>query len=327
MNELNSLRAFVKVVEVGSFAGAARQMGTSKSVVTKRVNQLEEHLQLELLQRSTRRLSITDTGSALYERCVQILAELDEAKSEVSAVEWGLSGTFRVSCISSFTAAYLARDLCEFQMEHPNLQIELQQQDRICDPVQEGLDVCLQPTAPPSKIVEAMDLLPLRRMVVATPAYLSRHGEPSLPEELAAHRFAHNSHVQPTYAIDFHDGKNTVQAPFTPIMLTNTVWQLRAAVLWGDCMAMMPIFFIEKELATGELVPVLPSLRIKSAKLSAYFRKAPFVPMKIRIFLNFLRQRYGDFPPWEQRLIEAKPELSSLLGPRKAKGDAVGERR
>ena len=90
---------------------------------------------------------------------------------------------------------------------------------------------------------------------------------------------------------------------------------------------MMPAFFIEKELAAGELVPVLPRLRIKSVNLSAYFRKAPFVPMKIRIFLNFLGQRYGDFPPWEQRLIEAKPELSGLLGPRKAEGGIVGERR
>ena len=316
MNELNSLRAFVKVVEVGSFAEAARQMGTVKSVVTKRVNQLEEHLQLELLQRSTRRLSITDTGTALYERCARILAELDEAKSEVSSIEWGLSGTFRVSCISSFTAAYLARDLCEFQVEHPNLQVELQQHDRICDPVQEGFDVCLQPTAPASEIVEAVDLLPLRRMVVATPSYISRHGKPARPADLADHRFAHNSHVQPTYAIDFIDGRNTVRAPFTPVMLTNTVWQLRAAVLWGDCVAMMPAFFIEKELAAGELVPILPNLRIQSATLSAYFRKTPFVPMKIRIFMNFLCRRYGDFPPWERRLLEAKPELRDLLGPR-----------
>ncbi len=315
MNELNSFRAFVKVVEVGSFAEAARQMGISKSVVTKRVNQLEEHLQLELLQRSTRRLSITDTGSALYERCVRILEELDEAKLEVSSLEWGLSGTFRVSCISSFTAAYLARDLCEFQVEHPNLRIELQQHDRICDPVREGFDVCLQPTAPPSGIIEEIDLLPLRRMVVATPSYILRHGEPRIPEDLAEHRFAHNSHVQPIYAVEFHDRQNTIRAPFKPVMLTNTVWQLRAAVLWGDCMAMMPVFFIEKELAAGELVPVLPRLRIKSAMLSAHFRKSPFVPMKIRIFLNFLRKRYGDFPPWERRLIEGKPELSDLLGP------------
>ena len=314
MNELKSLRAFIKVVEVGSFAEASRQMGTSKSVITKRVNQLEEHLQLELLQRSTRRLSITDTGSALYERCVRVLADLDEAKAEVSSVEWGLSGTFRVSCISSFTAQRLARDLCEFQLEHPSLQIDMQQHDRICDPVQEGFDVCLQPNAPQRDIIEAKEILPIRRMVVATPEYLARHGEPTSHEQLIDHRFAHNSHVQPDYSIHFHDGKRKIQAPFKPVMLGNTVWQLRAAVLWGDCIAMMPTFFIEKELAAGELVPVLPHLRIENLILSAHFRKTPFVPMKIRIFLNFLKRRYGDFPPWEQRLLKAKPELATLLG-------------
>jgi len=316
MNELLSLRAFVKVVEVGSFAEAARQLGMSKSVITTRVNQLEEHLQIELLQRSTRRLNVTDTGIALFERCGRLLAELDEAKSEVASVEWGLSGTFRVSCISSFSASYLARDLCEFQLEHPNLRIESQQHDRICDPVQEGFDVCLQPTAPRSEIVESVDLLPLRRIIVATPSYIKRHGEPVNPGAIQEHRFAHNSHVQPAYKIYFADGETETSAPFNPTILTNTVWQIRAAVLWGDCIAMMPVFFIENELMSGELVPILPKLRIQSVTLSAFYRKSPYVPMKIRIFLNFLRNRYGPFPPWERRLVEAMPELRGLLGPR-----------
>ncbi len=315
MNELLSLRAFVKVVAVSSFAEAARQMGASKSVITTRVNQLEEHLQIELLHRSTRRLNVTDTGIALYERCARLLAELDEAKSEVASVEWGLSGTFRISCISSFSASYLARDLCEFQLEHPNLRIESQQHDRVCDPVQEGFDVCLQPTAPRSEIVESVDILPLRRMIVATPSYIERHGKPVSPGALQDHRIAHNSHVQPNHAIEFLDGESTIRAPFSPILLTNTVWQLHAAVLWGDCIAMMPAFFIEKELMSGELVPILPNLRVKSATLSAFYRKTPYVPMKIRIFLNLLRNRYGSFPPWERRLVEAMPELSGLLGP------------
>lgn len=316
MNELNSLRAFVKVVEVGSFAEAARQTGTSKSAITTRINQLEELLQIELLQRSTRRLDVTDTGMALYERCVHVLAELDEAKSEASSVEWGLSGSFRVSCNSSFMSMYLARDLVEFQAEHPNLRIESQQHDRICDPVQEGFDVCLQPTAPRSEVVESVELLPFRRMIVATPAYIERHGEPANPGALEHHRIAHNSHVQPSYSIEFYNGDDTIRANFKPIILTNTIWQIRAAVLWGDCISMMPAFFIEKELLSGELVPILPKLRIKSAALSAYYRKTPYIPMKIRIFLNFLRKRYGAFPPWERRLVEAMPGLSGLLGPR-----------
>ncbi|MGB5246201.1 MAG: LysR family transcriptional regulator, partial [Woeseia sp.] len=132
MNELQCIRAFTRVVEAGSFAEAARQLGTAKSVITKRVNQLEEHMQLELLHRSTRKLNLTDTGADFYQRCVRIIAELDEAKSAVKSIEWALSGQLRVSCISSFTASYLADDLCVFQREHPELQIELQQHDRVC---------------------------------------------------------------------------------------------------------------------------------------------------------------------------------------------------
>ena len=316
MNELQSMRAFVKVIEAGSFAEAARQTGTSKSVITKRVNQLEEHLELELLQRSTRRLSITDTGTDFYERCVRILAELDEAKSAVSSMEWGLSGTFRVSCISSFTATCLARDLCEFQGQHPNLQIEMQQHDRYCDPVQEGFDVSIQPATAPSRIIQKDDILPVRRLVVATPKYIDTYGLPDKPDDLIRHRFAHNSHVEPHYAINYVKGNKLFSAPFKPVVLTNTIWMLHAAVMHDDCMALMPMFFIEEELASGALVPVLPQLRIQTLVISAYYRKSPFVPMKIRIFLNFLRQKYGDFPPWEQRLLKIRPELSTLLGPR-----------
>ena len=318
MNELESMRAFVKVVEAGSFAEAARQTGTSKSVMTKRVNQLEALLQLELLQRSTRRLDITDTGTNFYERCVRLLAELDNAKSAVSSIEWGLSGTFRVSCISSFTAAYLADDLCEFQASHPNLQIELHQHDRICDPVQEGFDVCLQPTITPNATIEEHDVLTLKRLVVATPDYVEKHGMPEKPADLRAHRFAYNTHIQPDCSIMFEGKHKATKIQVKPVMLTNTVWLLRSAVLQGDCLARMPVFFIEKELTSGKLVPILPQYRIEGTKLTAYYRKSQFVPLKIRIFLNFLRQKYGQYPPWEQRLVKECPELAENLAPQES---------
>jgi DNA-binding transcriptional LysR family regulator len=108
-------------------------------------------------------------------------------------VEWGLTGTFRVSCISSLASLYLAKDLCEFQVEHPELKVELQQHDRFCDPVQEGFDVCLQVNRnKPNSVLEKVDLLPLRRLIVATPGYLKKHGTPLKPEDLAQHRYAHN---------------------------------------------------------------------------------------------------------------------------------------
>ncbi|MDG1905431.1 MAG: LysR substrate-binding domain-containing protein [Arenicella sp.] len=315
MNELECIRTFVKVVEAGSFAEAARQTSTVKSVVTKRVNQLEEHLELQLLQRSTRRLTVTDGGTDFYERAVHLLAELDHAKAAVSSTEWGLTGNFRVSCISSFTAAYLADDLCEFQVEHPNLKVELRQHDRFCDPVQEGFDVCLQPAVNAVGTLEKVDVLPLRRLIVATPNYIKKHGLPQRPKELKSHNFAHNHLIEPDCNIRLLDGGRATTVAIDPNILTNTVWMLRAAVMRGTHMAMMPAFFIEKELVSGKLVPILPQSRVQCAQLSAFYGRSPYVPMKVRIFINFLRRKHGDFPSWERRILEKRPELSKALGP------------
>jgi len=314
MDELNCIRAFIKVIETGSFAEAARQTGLARSVMTKRVNQLEEHLQLELMQRTTRSLSLTDTGVVFYERCLPVMAELEEAKASVSAMEWGLTGTFRVSCISSFIASYLADDLCEFQSQHPNLEVDLREYDRFLDPIHEGFDVSLQPTTTVGSSLGEKDLFPMRRLIVATSSYIEKYGNPQSPSELINHRFVHNSHVRPENSIPFVDGNSTAPAVIKPVMVTNTISFLQAAVLSGECMALMPVFFIEKQLISGKLIPILPTIEIQHTVLSAYYRKSPFIPMKIKIFLNFLLDKYGVFPPWEKRLVKARPELSLVLG-------------
>lgn len=313
LNELECIRAFVRVVEVGSFAEAARQTGIVKSVISKRISQLEAHLELQLIQRTTRRLSITDGGAEFYERAIDVLAGLDEAKEAVSSVEWGLSGNFKVSCISSFAAAYLAEDLCEFQRAHPDLTIELQQHDRFCDPVQEGFDICLQPHSLGRDSLEKVDILSLKRLVVATPGYIERFGTPTEPENIKSHRFAHNNHISPNSVIQFYNETRIADVAIKPDVLTNTVWMMRAAVLQGQHMAMMPAFFIEKELLSGQLVPILPEYMIKGAILSAFFKSSSFVPMKVRIFINFLKQKHGGIPVWEKRIIERMPELNRVF--------------
>ena len=314
MNELECIRAFVKVVEVGSFAEAARQTETVKSVITKRVNQLEEHLELQLLQRSTRKLSLTDGGSDFYQRAVEFLAQLDQAKAAVSSVEWGLSGILKVSSISSFTSRYLAKDLCEFQQEHPDLCVELQQHDRFCDPVQEGIDVCLQVGKSFSHALEKVELFPLRRLIVATPGYLEEYGTPKTLEDLSQHRHVHNNYVNSESSISFVKPKAIQPIEIKPQILTNNIWMAHAAVMSGRYLAVMPAFFIEKELTEGELVAVLTDTQLESPVLSAYHHRSSFVPMKVRILINFLRRRYGEVPPWERRLVKECPELSFALG-------------
>ena len=259
-------------------------------------------------------MTITDGGLDFFERARHLLAELEQAKAAVGSVEWGLTGTFKVSCISSFVAVYLAEDLCEFQREHPELKIEMQQHDRFCDPVQEGFDVCLQVARTHSTVLESIELFPVRRLIVATPAYLETHGTPLVPEDITQHRFAHNSYVEPDFFVNFARSNDVKSVAIDPQILANTIWMIRAAVMSDEYIAMMPAFFIEGELARGELIPLLLDTQIQSPLLAAYHRRSSFVPMKVRIFLNFLRRKYGAVPPWEQRLLDKQPELAIALG-------------
>ncbi|GAC25133.1 transcriptional regulator, LysR family [Paraglaciecola mesophila KMM 241] len=314
MNELECMRTFVKVAEVGSFTEAARQMNCAKSAITKRINQLEAQLELQLFQRSTRQLSITEGGNVFYQRSIHILADLAQAKADVSTQEWSLSGTLSVSCVSSFTQAYLADDLCDFRQQHPDLRIDLSQHDRYCDPVQEGFDLSIQTDMPHSGVLEKVDIAPVRRLIVASPDYIERHGVPSTPKALQQHILAHNRYIHPDFVMHFEGRQGDESIPFTPVISSNTITLLRSAVMKGECLAMMPLFYIENEIQSGGFVPVLTDYRIKKTTLCAFYRKSSFVPMKARIFLNFLRQKYNEPAPWEQRLLQQKPELAYALG-------------
>ena len=234
MDELAGIRRFVRVVEGGSFVAAARRLGLSKSVITKRVRELEELLKAQLLVRSTRRLTLTDAGASYFERCVRIVAELDEAQSAVRSLTVGLTGTLRISCIASFLAHQLARDVCRFQQQHPDLVVELHHNDRIYDPIQEGYDVCIQPADVGGEGIVRQQVVPLRRLLVATPDYFMRHGRPSHPNDLVAHRCAHNNYILPLSDITFTGPDGIVRIPpVRPIVLSNSIWMIREAALSG----------------------------------------------------------------------------------------------
>ncbi len=305
---------FVRVVEGGSFVSAARRLGVSKSVVTKRVKELEDRLKAQLLVRSTRRLTLTDAGASYFERCARVVAELDEAQAAVRSLTVGLSGTLRVSCIASFLAHQLGRDVCRFQQQHPELLIELHHNDRIYDPIQEAYDICIQPSDIGGQDIIRQPIVPLRRLLVAAPDYFERHGRPSHPDELKSHRCAHNNYILPIADITFTGPSGTVRTPpIRPVVLSNSIWMIREAALGGDCLAILPIYSIVDELRNGTLVPVFEDFVVKSAMLSAFYRRSPQVPAKVRMLLKYLVEQYGDRPPWEQRLIHDRPHLLRLV--------------
>jgi DNA-binding transcriptional LysR family regulator len=313
MDELAGIRVFVRVVEGGSFVAAARGLGLSKSVITKRVRELEERLKAQLLVRSTRRLTLTDAGASYFERCVRIVAELDEAQSAVRSLTVGLTGTLRVSCIASFLAHVLARDVCRFQQQHPDLVVELHHNDRVYDPIQEGYDVCIQPADVGGEGIVRQEVVPLQRLLVATPRYFERNGWPSHPNQLITHRCAHNNYILPLADITFTGPDGPVRIPpIRPIVLSNSIWMIREAALSGDCVAILPIYAIVDELRSGALLPAFEDFHVGAAM----YRRSPRLPAKVRMLLRFLDEQYNGEPPWEQRLFRDRPHLRrAVYGP------------
>ena len=316
MDELSNMRAFVKVVESGSFAGAARLMELSPSVITKRINQLENHLDADLLRRSTRQLTVTDMGSTYYERCVRILGEVDEARASVQSMDTGLAGLFRISCVGSFASSYLARDVCEFQRQHPDLRIDFRANDYIYDPIAEGYDLCVQPRDILNDTITKRPFVHLHRLLIASPAYAAKYGLPKVPQDLAEHRIVLNNFVTPEHVLHLKNDKEEHAVGIKPMMLTNNINLLEAAVDEGEFIALIPIFYFADKLVNGSVVPVLDQYLLPYAELSAYYRRSPHVPMKIRAFVKFLLERYGDTPIWKSSIIERMPSLARHLGRR-----------
>lgn len=305
MDRFTNMMTYTKVVETGNFSEAARRLSISKAVVTKRINQLEALLNVRLLQRSTRRLSVTDSGLAYYERCLKILADVEDTEAAIGTMGLEPRGHLRVSCPASFAVTYLGVDLCEFQHRYPHMTIELMHNERAVNPIADGFDVCIQVLPVHAETVDQRPIAPARRVVVATPKYLEQHGTPTDLRELQQHRCIHNIYIEPQLQWVFHGQDGPITVPLHPIMLTNNGWLLRDAAVSNNCIAMLPLFFIEKELDAGALVPVLSNYRLEELWFTAYYPKVPHMPIKAKLFLDFLEAKYGADPPWEKRLKRA----------------------
>lgn len=317
MDRLTNMKSFVSVVEAGSFVAAARRMHISKAVISKRINQLEGALGVQLLQRSTRALSVTDVGTLYYERCLRILSEVADAEAEVTSQILEPSGHLKVTCPASFAARYLDRDLCAFQKEFTDVTVELRYMDRAVNPITEDFDIALQIEEQHADNVAVQRIAPLRRLVVASSDYIEEFGRPIHPQELQQHRCIHNDSVDGLPAWNFRSEDRKLAVPIQPIIVTNNGWLIREAVLGGNGIGILPLFFVEEELISGSLVPLLTDFPLPMPWLMAHFADTPHMPLKTRLFLDRIRERYRHEIPWERRLQEKLgdiiPELSETF--------------
>ena len=294
MDKFASMQAFVRVVESGGFAAAARKMGVSRSTVNKLVINLEEELNVRLLQRSTRQVNPTPTGLAFYERCLNILAEVEAAETAVSQLQTEPKGTLKINAPMSFGTLYLGKAIAEFMAQYPELQVQLTLDDRLIDPIAEGYDLTIrisQPETSPSLVCQA--IAPVPRVLCASFSYLDKNGVPQHPEELKEHSCLHYGQIVTgnQWRLRYQDQEDRVTVK--GVLCSNNGEVLKDAAVRGLGIALLPTFIIERELERKTLAIVLPDFQPPSISLCLVYPLNRHLNTKIKLFIEFFRQKFA----------------------------------
>jgi DNA-binding transcriptional LysR family regulator len=299
MDKLVSMRAYAKVVEHGSFSKAAREMRLSRSAVSKYVIDLERELGVQLLNRTTRSASPTDNGRVYFDRCVAILAEIEEADLMVAHLQAEPRGLLRVNAPMSFGTLHLGRAVAAFMERYPELQIELMLSDEQLDTVQEGFDVTIRIADLADSSLIARRIVPARRVLCASAAYLKRRGTPRHPTQLRDHDCLSYGHLATgmQWKLTGKDGDHWLQVPWK--LCTNNAEILRDAAVSGRGIALLPTFIAGSELLASKLKVVLPSYRAPELSVCALYPPTRHLSTKVRVFIDYLVERFGDRPYWD----------------------------
>lgn len=299
MDKLEAMSAFAKVVVHGSYAEAGRRLGLTRSAVSKAVKELEQLLGARLLDRTTRRVSPTEAGRAYFERCVDILASIEETELQVSRLHDEPRGVLKVNAPMSFGTRYLGEAIADFMAKFPGLRIELTLTDRFIDPIEEGADVTIRIGALSDSSLIARKIAPARRVLVASPDYLALQGKPTSPEDLAGHRCLHYGHttVLPRWQLSSHG--EPVSVAVSASVCCNNGDVLRKVALKGEGIAFLPTFIVGADIAAGRLSFILAAHEPAALGIHALYAPNRYLAAKTRVFIDFLAARFGDTPEWD----------------------------
>src|SRR5882757_1281327 len=288
MDRLAALEIFVRVVDAGSFSAVARRQRIGQPAVSKAVAQLEEWLGVSLLMRSTRSVAPTEAGRVFYERAKRTIEEADEAVLAAQGSAKGLSGKLRVSTSVCFGRLHVIPSLSAFLAEHPDLDIELVLDDRNVDLVNEGIDVALRMGAMPDSNMTARRIAESRRIVVATPAYLERHGTPTSPGELISHQAIVYTRGGGSGSWTFRKATAEVSVVLQGRLKVTAAEGLREAVNCEMGLAVSPEWTFSPELKSGKVVAILEDWALPPTNLSAVYPTGRLASTKARAFVSFV---------------------------------------
>lgn len=303
MDKFAQIEALTAVVEAGTFSAAGERLGVAKSVVSRRISQLEQRLGSRLLHRTTRRLALTDAGKNFYQRAVQILADLDDAEQGVTEETTELRGVLKLAAPLSFGIAHLADAIADFLSEHPAIELNLDLNDRNINLVEEGFDMAVRIGELQDSTLVARRLGTIRNVTCASRAYLVRYGEPAHPGELQQHTGLQYSNIsyKQQWSYETPEGKMVHAQPQIRIRANNGE-ALAVAACAGLGITTGPTFILGSYLKKNSLVTILNAYRRPPAGIYAVYPPGRLVPRRIQVFSDFLAGRFGDHPYWDEDL-------------------------
>lgn len=294
MDQLSSMHAFVRVVDSGSFVRAAERLGISTSSLSSRVADLETHLTARLLNRTTRRLSLTEVGQAYYERCVQLLADIEEADALAGQASAHPRGTIRLTCSYNMGRRVVAPAMADFVARYPGVKFDVMASDRLVDLVDEGFDLAIRVGAVGTESQVARPLGAMQLVLAAAPKYLRTHGTPRTLSDLAAHTALTYANVTATRVWQFHDRDGTVhEVRVAGTLHANSGDVLMAAAVAGMGLVYEPDFLLNDALAERHLVRVLPQYEGRTGGIWAVYPSRRHLSLKVRLFVDFIAMRFN----------------------------------
>jgi DNA-binding transcriptional LysR family regulator len=308
-DSLTEMSVFSRVVSAGSLSAAARELGLSAAVVSRRLAALEQRLGVRLINRTTRSLHLTDEGATYYDACARLLSEVEEADAAVSAGRAEPRGALRVALPASFGHLHVAPLIPGFAARYPNVQLALSLSDRSVNLVEEGFDVAIRIAHLADSSLAARKLAPNRRVVCASPEYLRRHGTPQSPDDLAGHNCLTTHDFAVTWEYRAPDGRPGSVRVAGRHACDN--WEvLREWALAGLGIALKSTWDVRRQLEEGSLLPLFAGYTFDTdVAIYAVYPHRRFLPAKTRAFIEFLADSFGPEPYWD------KPSTSGATPP------------
>lgn len=288
MDKFLEMKTFAAVVDGGSFVQAADTLDMSKPAVSRHVAELEQRLGVRLLQRTTRKLSLTEEGRHFYGRCKTVLADVEVAEEEITAKSIAVKGLIKVNVPVSFGLLELAPLWPDFMTKYPDVELDITLADRIVDLVEEGYDLAVRIARLPNSSLVSRKLASTRLVLCASPGYLKKHGKPKHPSELTEHAVLSYSLLATGDQWDFDGPEGKVSVTVKPIMRTNSGDTCIAAARKSKGVVLQPSFMVNADLHSGALVELMPTYRSVEFGIFAVYPTRQYVSPKVRALIDFL---------------------------------------